>query len=124
MRREQTKQGRGFVRRQCIYRQRGEEGDAEVRDEGQGDQAEHQRQEDQQMAGDHQQEELEAANQKTDRTKRILCKFAASYFQILFNGPRMVWRCGAKMVKIEVPYMLLLFVGVRFGLLQVCLHLE
>ena len=24
-------------------------------------------------------------------------------FQILFNGPRMVWRCGAKMVKIEVP---------------------
>ncbi len=43
-------------------------------------------------------------NQKTDRTKRILCKFAASYFQILFNGPRMVWRCGAKMVKIEVPF--------------------
>jgi hypothetical protein len=42
-------------------------------------------------------------NQKTDRTKRILCKFAESYFQILFNGPRMVWRCGAKMVKIKVP---------------------
>jgi len=29
--------------------------------------------------------------------------FAASYFQILFNGPRRVWRYAAKMVKIEVP---------------------
>ena len=57
------KQERGFVRRQCLHRQRGEEGDAEVRDEGQGDQAEHPRQEDQQMAGDHQQEELEAARE-------------------------------------------------------------
>ena len=41
----------------------GEEGDAEVWNEGQGDQAEHQRQENQQMAGDHQQEELEAARE-------------------------------------------------------------
>ena len=33
----------------------------------------------------------------------LLCKFAASYFQILFNGPRMVWRYSAKKVKTEVP---------------------
>lgn len=46
-----------------VHQERGEEGDAEVRDEGQGDQAEHPRQEDQQMAGDHQQEELEAARE-------------------------------------------------------------
>jgi len=42
---------------------RGEEGGTEVRDEGQGNQAEHQRQENQQMEGDHQQEELEAARE-------------------------------------------------------------
>ena len=31
------------------------------------------------------------------------CKFAASYLQILFNGPRRVWRCGGEMIKREVP---------------------
>lgn len=30
--------------------------------------------------------------------------FAMSYFQILFYGPRMVWRYDAKIVKIEVPH--------------------
>jgi len=34
---------------------------------------------------------------------RILCRFAASYFQIVFRGSRMVWKCGAKMVIIEIP---------------------
>ena len=29
--------------------------------------------------------------------------FATSYLQVLFNGPRRVWRYGGKMVKIEVP---------------------
>ena len=40
---------------------------------------------------------------KTERTPQIFCNFAASYFQILFNGPRRVWRCGAKRIKVEVP---------------------
>jgi hypothetical protein len=40
---------------------------------------------------------------KQTELKEYLCKFAASYFQIMFNGPRMVWRYGAKKLKIEVP---------------------
>jgi hypothetical protein len=38
-----------------------------------------------------------------EHQSQIKCNFAASYLQVLFNGPRRVWGCGAKMVKIEVP---------------------
>lgn len=31
------------------------------------------------------------------------CNFATSDLQILFNGPRKVWGCGAEKLKIEVP---------------------
>ena len=34
--------------------------------------------------------------------------FATSYLQVLFNGPRRAWGCGAKMGKIEVLYRKLL----------------
>ena len=32
-----------------------------------------------------------------------LSNYAASYLQIMFNGPRINWKNGAKMIIIEVP---------------------